>query len=165
MPQRLPGQHSSADAHTVTQRGIVESFEGDVAHVRIYQNSACGSCHLQGGCSSKTLGGNTGRLVEAYAADGVTVGSAVDLSMRSADGLLSVLLSFVLPLALVFTLILSLESRGMSEELLAVLALGGIASYYGVLSLFRKAIRARISFTATLPADSVAENCDLQYES
>jgi uncharacterized membrane-anchored protein YjiN (DUF445 family) len=53
----------------------------------------------------------------------------------------------------------------MSEELLAVLALGGIASYYGVLSLFRKAIRARISFTATLPADSVAENCDLQYES
>jgi uncharacterized membrane-anchored protein YjiN (DUF445 family) len=71
----------------------------------------------------------------------------------------------VLPLAMVFTLILSLESRGMSEELLAVLALGGIASYYGVLSLFRKAIRARISFTATLPADSVAENCDLQYES
>ncbi len=152
---------SGSQARTVSQRGVVESVEGNRAFVRIYQDSACGSCHLQGGCGSKSLGGSTGRLVEAVAEDGVGVGSAVDLRMKTADGILSVLLSFVMPLALVFTIILSFQSRGMSEELLAAMALGSIALYYTVLSLFRKALKARISFTATLLNDSVTEACEL----
>jgi positive regulator of sigma E activity len=164
MTNGLTGSASHDGPRTITQRGVVESMEGNRAFVRIYQNSACGGCQLQGGCSSKTLGGNASRLVEAFAGEGVAAGSTVDLSMRSSDGMLSVLLSFVMPLVLVFTLILSFQSRGISEEVLAVLALGSIAGYYGILSLFRNALRSRISFTATMSADAVADACNLQYE-
>lgn len=162
--------HGSADAGAafgdgyVSQRGYVEKMTGDRALVRIYQNSACGGCQLQGSCSTENLTGNSGRLVEAIAGAGVDQGSLVDLNMKSSDGMLSVLLSFVLPLVLIFTVILSMQSRGVSDVMLAALSLGCTAAYFGVLSLFRNVLRRRISFTATLPGQNAPVRCANQSE-
>lgn len=161
MTEKQSGSGAGNKAQLVSQPGFVEEMQGNRAFVRIYQNSSCGSCQLQGGCSSKSLGGNSGRLVEAVAGEGVSAGARVRLQMRASDGVLSVLLSFALPLIIVFTLILSLQSRGISDEVLALSALGSVVLYYGGLSLFRSILKARISFTAVLDDEFRPEVCEV----
>ncbi|AHC13878.1 SoxR reducing system RseC family protein [Salinispira pacifica] len=152
----------SVESHSsmVTQEGIVEEMRNNHALVRIYQNSSCAGCKVSGSCSSKTLGGNNSRIIEAMADDGVAVGSKVILRMRTRDGFLSVLLSFILPLILLFSFILSLQSLDIREEMLALGGLGVLSGYYLILSLFRNILKRHISFTAVPASQAHPVVCD-----
>ena len=65
------------------------------------------------------------------------VGDTVEVCTKMSMGLKAVWISYVIPLAILMILILSLSSVVESEVMRALVAIGGVAVYYFFIWLFR----------------------------
>jgi sigma-E factor negative regulatory protein RseC len=125
--------------------GIIESIEGDLAHVKIRTESACAACHAKGVCGAADqedkyleihLGG-----VEYHAGESVRVQVARHLGFRA------VALGYIYPFLLLMTVLIVLIVTGTGELKAGTFALLSLFPYYLGLYLARKRIESRFSFT------------------
>ncbi len=119
-------------SHTGKITGITPEF----TTVEIVSSSACSSCHAKGLCGMsedkiKTIMVPT----DPYAS--YSVGDEVNVLLKKTMGLKAVWISYVIPLAILMILILSLSAVTVHEVYAGLGAVAGVALYYLVIYLFR----------------------------
>ena len=104
--------------------------------VQIIVSSACATCHAKSMCGMSEDEEKVIMVPTDPYADH-QVGDEVQVMTKMTMGLKAVWISYVIPLAILMILILSLSSVIGNELLLGLVAIAGVALYYFFIWLFR----------------------------
>ena len=120
----------------IRHSGRILEVTPDFTTVQIVVSSACSSCHAKTMCG---MSEDEEKVImvptDPYA--GHKVGDEVQVMTKMTMGLKAVWISYVIPLAILMILILSLSSVIGNELLLGLVAIAGVALYYLGIWLFR----------------------------
>ena len=120
----------------ITHVGKIIEITPDFTTVEIMVSSACSSCHAKGMCGMSEEEEKVIMLPTDPYSDH-KVGDEVQVCTKMSMGLKAVWISYVIPLAILMILILSLSAVLESEVIRALVAIGGVAVYYFFIWLFR----------------------------
>ena len=125
-----------AKKNEITHSGKILEINPDFTTVQIIVSSACSGCHAKGLCGMSEEKDKIIMLpTDPYAEH--AVGDEVNVSTRMTMGLKAVWISYVIPLAILMILILSLSPVIGNEFLRGGVAIAGVAVYYFFIWLFR----------------------------
>ena len=120
----------------IRHSGKILEVNPDFTTVQIVVSSACASCHAKSMCG---MSEDEEKVImvptDPYA--GYKPGDEVQVMTKMTMGLKAVWISYVIPLAVLMILILSLSRVIESEVCRALTAIGGVAVYYLFVWLFR----------------------------
>ena len=120
----------------IRHSGKILEITPDFTTVQIVVSSACTSCHAKTMCG---MSEDEEKVImvptDPYA--GYKVGDEVQVMTKMTMGLMAVWISYVIPLAVLMILILSLSSVIGNELMLGFVAIAGVALYYLGIWLFR----------------------------
>ena len=125
-----------ARKNEISHQGRIIEINPDYTTVQILVSSACSECHAKALCGMS----EAEEKVIMVATDPYTVhevGDEVTVMTKMTMGLKAVWISYVIPLAVLMILILSLSSILDSELLCGVFSIMGVALYYFGIWLFR----------------------------
>ena len=125
-----------AKKNEIAHSGKILEITPDLTTVQILVSSACSSCHAKGLCGmseeeEKVIMVPTDPLAEHE------VGDEVKVMTKMTMGLKAVWISYVVPLAVLMILILSLSCFIENELLVGAVSIAGTAFYYFGIWLFR----------------------------
>ena len=116
--------------------GEIIEITPDFTTVKIVASSACSGCHAKSLCGMSEDQEKVIMLpTDPYATH--NVGDKVQVATKMTMGLKAVWISYVIPLAILMILILTLSSVFEKEYLRGLVAIGGVALYYFIIWLFR----------------------------
>ena len=125
-----------AKKNEIRHSGRILEITPDFTTVRIVVSSACASCHAKSMCG---MSEDEEKIImvptDPYA--GHKAGDEVEVKTKMSMGLKAVWISYVIPLAVLMILILSLSPVIGNELLLGLVAVSGVALYYLGIWLFR----------------------------
>ena len=116
--------------------GRIVEITPDFTTVQIVVSSACQSCHAKSLCGMS----EQQEKIIMVPTDPYTprqVGDEVQVKTKMTMGLKAVWISYVIPLAVVMILILSLSTVFEKEYLRGLVAIAGVCVYYFIVWLFR----------------------------
>lgn len=133
----------------IDHEGTIIEISEDAISVEIVNKSACASCHAKGVCTASE---ESIRVIEIpYTISSLTedyeVGEKVNVLLQSSLGISAVFFAYVFPLVLLIAAIMFLPLAGLSELFTGLSAIGTIAIYYIILSLFRNKLERVYSFS------------------
>ncbi|MCF0166514.1 MAG: SoxR reducing system RseC family protein [Bacteroidales bacterium] len=127
-------------AHEAT---VMETAPGYVV-VGMQRSSACDACHAKGLCGS---GESSFRQLKVPCrGNDFKVGEKVALGMRSSLATRALMIAYLIPLAILLILLLSLHNL-LSELAVGLIALGGLALYAALMAVFSKRINRQFVFS------------------
>ena len=125
-----------AKKNEIRHSGRIIEITPDFTTVQIVVSSACSSCHAKAMCG---MSEDEEKVImvptDPYAEH--KVGDEVQVMTKMSMGLKAVWISYVIPLAVLMILILSLSSVIGNELMLGFVAMAGVALYYLGIWLFR----------------------------
>ena len=125
-----------AKKNQIAHKGKIVEITPDFTTVEIIASSACSSCHAKGLCGMSEEQEKIIMLpTDPYAVH--AVGDEVTVMTKMSMGLKAVWISYVVPLAILMILILSLSAIIDNEFLRGGIAIAGVAVYYFFIWLFR----------------------------
>ena len=129
----------------IKHTGRIIEIDQDYTTVEIIVSSACSACH------AKTLCGMSEEKekvimvpTDPYAYH--KVGDEVEVMTKMSMGLKAVWISYVVPLAVLMILILTLSTVLESQVVCGLSAIGGVALYYFVIWLLRDRLQNEFTF-------------------
>ena len=129
----------------IVHAGRILEITPDFTTVQIIVSSACSSCHAKALCGMSEEEEKVIMLpTDPYAT--YKVGDEVQVCTKMAMGLKAVWISYVIPLAILMILILSLSTIVEREAYRALIAIGGVAVYYLFVWLFRNKLSNEFVF-------------------
>jgi len=129
----------------ITHTGKILEITPDFTAVQIVVSSACASCHAKSLCGMSEDEEKVIMLpTDPYAT--YNVGDEVQVYTKMSMGLKAAWISYVIPLAILMILILSLSAVIESEALRALAAIGGVGVYYFFIWLFRERLANEFVF-------------------
>ena len=129
----------------ITHTGKIVEITPDFTTVQIVVSSACASCHAKSLCGMSEDEEKVIMLpTDPYAT--YNVGDEVQVYTKMSMGLKAAWISYVIPLAILMILILSLSAVIESEALRALAAIGGVCVYYFFIWLFRERLANEFVF-------------------
>ena len=134
-----------AKRNEIEHSGRIVEITPEFTTVEILVSSACAACHAKGICGmaeaeEKVIMVPTDPYVEHKVGDTVTVKTKMTM------GLKAVWISYVIPLAVLMVLILTLSSFLDSQVLCGLASVGGVAVYYFIIWLLRGRLQNEFSF-------------------
>ncbi len=134
-----------AKKNEIIHDGKIIEITPDFTSVEIVSSSACSSCHAKGLCGmseeqEKVI------MVPTDPYSEYAVGDNVKVATKMTMGLKAVWISYVIPLAILMILILSLSSVIGNEFLMGGVAIAGVAVYYFFIWLFRDKLSDQFEF-------------------
>lgn len=134
-----------AKKNEIIHDGKIIEITPDFTSVEIVSSSACSSCHAKGLCGmseeqEKVI------MVPTDPYSEYAVGDNVKVATKMTMGLKAVWISYVIPLAILMILILSLSSVIGNEFLMGGVAIAGVAVYYFFIWLFRDRLSDQFEF-------------------
>lgn len=130
----------------IRHEGIVERIDGEMAHIRIVQTSACSACKARSMCMSAE---SQEKEMDAVMLEPMQPGDQVEILVRERLAWKAVLLAYILPFVVMVVLIAILDIlTPWSEAVVGTISLCGIALYYIGLSFFKHRLQTQFSFTA-----------------
>lgn len=120
----------------ITHPGRILEITPDFTTVQIIVSSACSSCHAKGLCGMSEAEEKI-IMVPTDPYSEHKVGDEVQVMTRMTMGLKAVWISYVVPLAVLMILILTLSAVIGNEFLVGGLSIGGVAVYYLCIWLLR----------------------------
>ena len=125
-----------AKKNQIAHKGKIVEITPDFTTVEIIASSACSACHAKGLCGMSEEQEKIIMLpTDPYAVH--AVGDEVTVMTKMSMGLKAVWISYVVPLAILMILILSLSAVIDNEFLRGGIAIAGVAVYYFFVWLFR----------------------------
>jgi len=125
-----------AKKNQIAHKGKIVEITPDFTTVEIIASSACSACHAKGLCG---MSEDQEKIImlptDPYAVH--AVGDEVTVMTKMSMGLKAVWISYVVPLAILMILILSLSAVIDNEFLRGGIAIAGVAVYYFFIWLFR----------------------------
>ena len=134
-----------AKKNEITHVGKVIGIDPDFTTVEIVASSACSACHAKGLCGMS----EEQEKVIMVPTDGfrnLQVGDQVEVMTKMTMGLKAVWISYVIPLAILMILILSLSQVFENEFLCGLVSIAGVAVYYLGIWLFRDRLSKEFVF-------------------
>ena len=129
----------------IQHTGEIIDITPDFTTVKIIASSACSACHAKSLCGMSEEQEKIIMLpTDPYATH--NVGDKVQVATKMTMGLKAVWISYVIPLAVLMILILSLSGVIESEVYRALTAIGGVAVYYLFVWLFRNKLSNEFVF-------------------
>ena len=129
----------------ITHRGKIIDITPDFTTIEIIASSACSSCHAKNLCGmSEDQEKHIMLPTDPYATH--QIGDEVEVCTKMTMGLKAVWISYVIPLAVLMILILSLSAVFESEAFVGLASVGGVALYYLVIWLFRNRLKNEFVF-------------------
>ena len=125
-----------AKKNEIRHSGKILEITPDFTTVQIIVSSACSSCHAKGLCGMSEDEEKVIMVPTDPYADH-KVGDEVQVLTKMTMGLKAVWISYVIPLAVLMILILSLSPVIASELVLGLVSIAGVALYYFGIWLFR----------------------------
>jgi sigma-E factor negative regulatory protein RseC len=125
-----------AKKNEIMHSGKILEINPDFTTVQIIVSSACATCHAKSMCGMSEDEEKVIMVPTDPYADH-QVGDEVQVMTKMTMGLKAVWISYVIPLAILMILILSLSSVIGNELLLGLVAIAGVALYYFFIWLFR----------------------------
>lgn len=130
--------------NTIEHDGIVIKVADTYIIVAIQNQSACAACLSKGACGLSEV---TQKNITAEKPNtNVKVGDKVIVSASTGNAMLSVLLAYIVPSALIIVILTLLVLAGFSEVMAATLSLLTIAIYFITLYLLRDKFAQKIKF-------------------
>ena len=134
-----------AKKNDIAHKGRIVEIDQDFTTVQILVSSACSSCHAKGLCGmseeeEKVIMVPTDPYKVYKAGDEVAVHTKMTM------GLKAVWISYVIPLAVLMILILSLSSFIGNEYLVGGLSVAGVAVYYFIIWLLKDKLNDEFVF-------------------
>lgn len=129
----------------IEHEGIIDHIDGDVAHVKIDNVSACMSCHAKGACSAAD---QEEKFLDVPL-QGATYqqGDPVYVQIAKHLGFRAVALGYVYPFLVLMAVLIGMLAAGAAELRAGGVALLSIVPYYLVLYLFRNRIAKSFTFS------------------
>ena len=129
----------------ITHKGKITDITPDFTTVEIIASSACSSCHAKGLCGMSEEQEKIIMLpTDPYATH--QVGDEVEICTKMTMGLKAVWISYVIPLAVLMILILSLSGIFENEALRGLAAIAGVGVYYFIIWIFRDRLKNEFTF-------------------
>lgn len=125
-----------AKKNEIRHSGKILEITPDFTTVQIVVSSACASCHARTMCGMSEDEEKVIMVPTDPYADH-KVGDEVEVMTKMTMGLKAVWISYVIPLAVLMILILSLSAVISNELVLGLVAIAGVALYYFGIWLFR----------------------------
>lgn len=133
--------------NNVTHSGKVIGVFRDTVTVAVESSEACGSCASRSACSLGVQSNTRNILITTPNASSFSVGEIVRVATRTQMGLLAVLLCYAMPAVVLVAVLAAAVLCGVSEGVAALISLGSVAIYFGILWLLRDKLAQKISFT------------------
>ena len=134
-----------AKKNEIAHTGRIIEVGPDFTTVEIVASSSCSSCHAKGLCGMS----EEQEKVIMVPTDGFAdhkVGDEVRVLTKMTMGLKAVWISYVIPLAILMILILSLSFVIDNEFLRGGVAIAGVGVYYFIIWLFREKLSDQFEF-------------------
>ena len=129
----------------IQHTGEIIEITPDFTTVKIIASSACSACHAKSLCGMSEEQEKIIMLpTDPYATH--NVGDKVQVATKMTMGLKAVWISYVIPLAVLMILILTLSMVIDSQAVCGLSAVGGVALYYFVIWLFRERLETEFTF-------------------
>ena len=125
-----------AKKNEIRHSGKILEITPDFTTVQIVVSSACSACHAKTLCGMSEDEEKVIMVPTDPYADR-KVGDEVEVLTKMTMGLKAVWISYVIPLAVLMILILSLSALIANEIVLGLVAIAGVALYYFGIWLFR----------------------------
>ena len=129
----------------IVHSGKVLEMTPDFTTVQIVVSSACSACHAKSLCG---MSEDEEKIImiptDPYAT--YAVGDTVEVCTKMSMGLKAVWISYVIPLAILMILILSLSQVFENEFLCGLVSIAGVAVYYLGIWLFRDRLSKEFVF-------------------
>ena len=134
-----------AKKNEIVHSGKILEITPDFTTVEIVVDSACSACHAKSLCGMSEEQEKVICLpTDPYAT--YSVGDTVQVCTKMSMGLKAVWISYVIPLMVLLSLILSLSSVLDSEVLTGLAAIGGVGVYYFIIWLLRGRLQNEFVF-------------------
>ena len=134
-----------AKKNQIVHKGRIVDITPDFTSVEIIASSACSECHAKGLCG---MSEDQEKIImvptDPYKV--YSVGDEVTVLTKMTMGLKAVWISYVIPLAVLMILILSLSSVIGNEFLRGGVAIAGVGVYYFFIWLFREKLSDQFEF-------------------
>ena len=134
-----------AKKNEIKHSGKILEITPDFTTVQIVVSSACSSCHAKTLCG---MSEDEEKIImvptDPYAEH--KVGDEVEVLTKMTMGLKAVWISYVIPLAVLMILILTLSMVIDSQAVCGLSAVGGVALYYFVIWLLRERLETEFTF-------------------
>jgi len=106
--------------------------------------SACSSCHAKGACTAADM---DEKIIDAHSNNpNLKVGDAVNIYGESGNGLLAVLLAFVIPFTLILISLIVTGHFIQNEAISGLISLLVLVPYFIILSLFNNKLKKKFTF-------------------
>ena len=129
----------------IQHTGEIIDITPDFTTIKIIVSSACASCHAKSLCGMSEEQEKIIMLpTDPYATH--NVGDKVQVATKMTMGLKAVWISYVIPLAVLMILILTLSMVIDSQAVCGLSAVGGVALYYFVIWLLRERLENEFTF-------------------
>lgn len=133
--------------NNVTHSGRVIGVFRDTVTVAVESSEACGSCASRSACSLGVQSNTRNILITTPNASSFSVGEIVTVATRTQMGLMAVALCYAVPAVVLVAVLAAAVLCGVSEGVAALISLGSVAIYYGILWLVKDKLAQKISFT------------------
>ena len=134
-----------AKKNEIRHTGRIVEITPEYTAVEIIVSSACSSCHSKALCG---MSEDKEKVImvptDPYALH--KVGDEVEVMTKMSMGMKAVWISYVIPLAVLMILILTLSGVFEKEYLRGLVAIGGVALYYFIVWLFRDRLKNEFIF-------------------
>ncbi len=128
---------------------VVGIEDGGVVNIAIHRAEACEGCHAKGYCISNREQESEGERVMQIVSDiagRLTIGESVEVAISYRVGAVAVFWAYVMPLVLFIATIAIGVACGVEQGVVALLAFGVAAIYFGVVYLCRRRFERVVSF-------------------
>ena len=134
-----------AKKNEIVHSGKILEITPDFTTVEIVASSACSECHAKGLCGMSEQQEKVIMVpTDPYSVH--AVGDEVKVKTKMSMGLKAVWISYVIPLAVLMILILSLSGVFENEAIRGLVAIAGVCLYYFVVWLFRDKLKNEFTF-------------------
>ena len=134
-----------AKKNEIRHTGRIVEITPEYTTVEIVVSSACSSCHSKALCG---MSEDKEKVImvptDPYAEH--KVGDELEVMTKMSMGMKAVWISYVIPLAVLMILILTLSSFIDSQVVCGLAAVGGVALYYFVIWLLRSRLENEFTF-------------------
>ena len=134
-----------AKKNEIVHSGRVIETNPDFTTVEIMVSSACSECHAKGLCGMSEMEEKV-IMVPTDPYEPKNVGDIVQVRTKMTMGLKAVWISYVIPLAVLMILILSLSAVIENEFLRGGIAIAGVGVYYFVIWLLKDRLSDQFEF-------------------
>lgn len=134
-----------AKKNEIVHSGKVIEINPDFTTVEIMVSSACSECHAKGLCGMSEMEEKV-IMVPTDPYEPRKIGDIVQVKTKMTMGLKAVWISYVIPLAVLMILILSLSAVIENEFLRGGIAIAGVGLYYFVIWLLKDRLSDQFEF-------------------